>query len=81
MHAAAMAKTGKSKQCPILNSQTSEAQIEKWFFDSVRPTSLLKRFLRPEEIGACVAFLAGEKSSAITGAALRADGGVVKSVI
>lgn len=43
-----------------------------------RPTALLKRFIRPEEIGSFVAFLASEESSAINGAALRADGGVVK---
>jgi NAD(P)-dependent dehydrogenase (short-subunit alcohol dehydrogenase family) len=47
----------------------------------MRPTSLLKRFIRPEEIGAFVAFLCSEAASAITGAALRADGGVVKSII
>jgi NAD(P)-dependent dehydrogenase (short-subunit alcohol dehydrogenase family) len=60
---------------------TSEAEIESWFFSVARPTSLIKRFIRPEEIGAFVAFLASEEASAITGAALRADGGVVKSVI
>jgi NAD(P)-dependent dehydrogenase (short-subunit alcohol dehydrogenase family) len=59
----------------------SESQIEKWFFESVRPTSLLKRFIRPDEIGSFVAFLASEEASSITGSALRADGGVVKSVI
>jgi len=59
----------------------TEGQIEKWFFDSVRPTSILKRFIRPEEIGSFVAFLASKEASAITGSALRADGGVVKSVI
>jgi NAD(P)-dependent dehydrogenase (short-subunit alcohol dehydrogenase family) len=59
----------------------TESQIEKWFFESVRPTSLLKRFIRTEEIGSFVAFLASEQASAITGSALRADGGVVKSVI
>jgi len=59
----------------------SEEIIEKQFFDFVRPTSLLKRFIRPEEIGSFVAFLASEEASAITGAALRADGGVVKSVV
>ena len=61
--------------------QMAEADVEKWFFSTVRPTSLVKRFLRPEEIGAFVAFLTSEEASAITGAALRADGGVVKSVI
>jgi len=62
-------------------NRSTEAEVEKWFFDSVRPSSLLKRFIRPEEIGSFVAFLCSEEASAITGAALRADGGVVKSVI
>jgi NAD(P)-dependent dehydrogenase (short-subunit alcohol dehydrogenase family) len=66
-----MAETGSS----------TEAEVERYFFDKVRPTSLLKRFLRPEEIGAFVAFLASEAASGVTGSALRIDGGVVKSVI
>jgi NAD(P)-dependent dehydrogenase (short-subunit alcohol dehydrogenase family) len=61
--------------------KSTPEDIEAWFFETVRPTSLIKRFLQPREIGAFVAFLASEDASAITGAALRADGGVVKSVI
>jgi NAD(P)-dependent dehydrogenase (short-subunit alcohol dehydrogenase family) len=61
--------------------QTTEALLERWFFEVARPTSLLKRLIRPEEIGAFVAFLCSEESSAVTGAALRADGGVLKSVV
>ena len=49
------------------------------FFQKVRPTSLLKRFESPEEIASFVAYLASPLSSGITGAALRVDGGVVKS--
>jgi NAD(P)-dependent dehydrogenase (short-subunit alcohol dehydrogenase family) len=45
----------------------------------VRPTSLIKRFESTEEIASLVAFVASPLSSATTGAALRADGGVVKS--
>ncbi|MDG0815877.1 SDR family NAD(P)-dependent oxidoreductase [Bdellovibrio svalbardensis] len=59
----------------------TESDVEKNFFKTARPTSLIKRFIRPEEIGAFVAFLASEESSAITGSALRADGGLVKSII
>jgi NAD(P)-dependent dehydrogenase (short-subunit alcohol dehydrogenase family) len=62
-------------------ANVSEAEIERVFFESLRPTSLVKRFLRPEEIGAFVAFLASEDASGVTGAALRADGGVLKSVV
>jgi NAD(P)-dependent dehydrogenase (short-subunit alcohol dehydrogenase family) len=54
-------------------------QIEKEFFQHVRPTSLLKRFITPEEVGSFVAYVASPLASATTGAALRVDGGVVKS--
>jgi|SRR5271165_1196684 len=55
------------------------AAFEKQFFSSVRPTSLLQRFEDPIEIAQLIAFIASPLSSAINGAALRADGGVVKS--
>jgi NAD(P)-dependent dehydrogenase (short-subunit alcohol dehydrogenase family) len=55
-------------------------EIEKEFFKTARPTSILQRFTQPEEIANMVAFITSELSSATNGAALRADGGVVKSV-
>jgi NAD(P)-dependent dehydrogenase (short-subunit alcohol dehydrogenase family) len=58
----------------------STAEIERQFFASARPTSLLKRFETPEEVAAVVAFVAGTQSVAINGAALRAEGGVVRSI-
>ena len=57
------------------------ADIEKEFFKSVRPTSLLKRFQTVEEIADVVAFVAGNRSLAINGAAVRAEGGVVRSIL
>jgi NAD(P)-dependent dehydrogenase (short-subunit alcohol dehydrogenase family) len=54
-------------------------QVEKEFFEHVRPTSLIKRFESTEEIASLVAYVASPLASATTGAALRADGGVVKS--
>jgi NAD(P)-dependent dehydrogenase (short-subunit alcohol dehydrogenase family) len=54
-------------------------QVEKEFFEHVRPTSLIKRFESTEEIATLVAYVASPLASATTGAALRADGGVVKS--
>lgn len=57
-----------------------QAELERDFFEHARPTSILKRFERPEEIGAVVVFLASPLSSAINGAAVRADGGVVRSI-
>jgi len=57
---------------------TQEA-FEKDFFEKIRPSSLIKRFATPEEVAAMVVYVASTLSSATTGAALRVDGGVVKS--
>jgi NAD(P)-dependent dehydrogenase (short-subunit alcohol dehydrogenase family) len=54
-------------------------QVQKEFFERVRPTSLLKRFITPEEVGSFVAFVASPLAAATNGAALRVDGGVLKS--
>jgi NAD(P)-dependent dehydrogenase (short-subunit alcohol dehydrogenase family) len=64
-----------------VNQKTSTASIEKEFFRSMRPSSLLKRFATPEEVAALVAFVCSPVSSATNGAALRADGGVVRSIL
>jgi NAD(P)-dependent dehydrogenase (short-subunit alcohol dehydrogenase family) len=53
--------------------------FEKEFFEKVRPTSLIKRFAKPEEVASLVTYIASPMASATTGAALRVDGGVVKS--
>lgn len=57
----------------------SQAEVEEEFFKTRRPTSLIKRFERTEEVATFVAYVASPLSSATTGAALRVDGGVVKS--
>jgi NAD(P)-dependent dehydrogenase (short-subunit alcohol dehydrogenase family) len=59
----------------------SSAEFEKKFFEGVRPSSLLKRFETPEEVAAVVAFVASTQSATINGAAVRADGGVVRSIL
>ena len=58
----------------------SAGEVEKQFFATIRPTSLLKRFETPEEIAAVVAFVASTQSVAINGAAVRAEAGVVQSI-
>jgi NAD(P)-dependent dehydrogenase (short-subunit alcohol dehydrogenase family) len=54
--------------------------VEREFFSKARPTSILQRFETPEEIAALVAFVCSPLASAINGAALRVDGGVVRSI-
>jgi NAD(P)-dependent dehydrogenase (short-subunit alcohol dehydrogenase family) len=54
-------------------------QFEKEFFKTARPTSLLQRFGKPEEVAPLAAFVCSPLCVATNGAALRADGGVVKS--
>ena len=58
-----------------------EGAVEKEFFRSVRPSSLLKRFATPEEVAAMVVFVCSPRASATNGAALRIDGGVVRSIV
>jgi NAD(P)-dependent dehydrogenase (short-subunit alcohol dehydrogenase family) len=58
----------------------SKAEVEKQFFANVRPSSLLKRFETPEEVASVVAFVASAQSAAINGAAVRAEGGIVRSI-
>jgi NAD(P)-dependent dehydrogenase (short-subunit alcohol dehydrogenase family) len=53
--------------------------VEKEFFEKARPTSLIKRFSAPEEIAPLVVYIASPLASSTTGAALRVDGGVLKS--
>jgi NAD(P)-dependent dehydrogenase (short-subunit alcohol dehydrogenase family) len=56
------------------------AEIEQNFFEHARPTSLLKRFIDPMEVANVVAFVCSREASAITGAPIRADGGVILSI-
>jgi len=55
------------------------AEFEQEFFKSVRPSSLIKRFATTEEVANLVVYICSPLSSATNGAALRVDGGVVRS--
>lgn len=59
----------------------SEAQMEQEFFKTARPTSLLKRFIKPAEVASLVAYVASDRASATTGAALRVDGGLLSGIL
>lgn len=51
------------------------------FFAHARPTSILRRFVDPDEVGATAAYLCSPLAAATTGAAVRVDGGVVRSLV
>ena len=55
--------------------------MERDFFRTARPTSLLQRFARPDEVASMIVYLCSELASATTGAAVRVDGGVVRAIL
>jgi NAD(P)-dependent dehydrogenase (short-subunit alcohol dehydrogenase family) len=55
--------------------------VEADFFRTARPSSLLKRFATPQEVAAMVVYVCSPRASATNGAALRVDGGVVRSIL
>ena len=50
------------------------------FFEKVRPTSIIKRFIETEEVASTVTYLCSPLAAATTGAAIRVEGGVVQSI-
>lgn len=62
------------------NENITMEEAEKRFMIENRPTSIIQRLIRPEEIAHFVTFLSSPLSSAINGSALRIDGGLVRSV-
>lgn len=59
----------------------TETEMEKQFFATARPSSLIGRFAKPDEIANLIVYVASAAASATTGAALRADGGVIRSIV
>jgi NAD(P)-dependent dehydrogenase (short-subunit alcohol dehydrogenase family) len=62
------------------SQKVSRQEVEKQFFKTARPWSLLQRFATPEEVANLVAYVCSPLSSATNGASLRVDGGVVRSI-
>jgi 3-oxoacyl-[acyl-carrier protein] reductase len=54
---------------------------EKRFMKENRPTSLIGRLILPAEIAALVAFVCSPLASAVNGACLRVDGGLIRSAV
>ncbi|MDB4980127.1 MAG: dehydrogenase, short-chain alcohol dehydrogenase like protein [Myxococcales bacterium] len=58
-----------------------EADAEKDFFATARPSSLIGRFETPDEVANLIVYTASQRASGTTGSALRVDGGMVRSII
>ncbi len=56
-------------------------QAEDYFFKTARPSSLIQRFARVEEVASLVTYISSPLASATNGPALRVDGGVVKTIL
>ncbi|MFW8693713.1 MULTISPECIES: SDR family oxidoreductase [Mesorhizobium] len=59
-----------------ITQQAAEQQFSK----TMRPTSLLNRFAKTEEVANLVVYVCSEQASATTGTSLRVDGGVVRTI-
>jgi NAD(P)-dependent dehydrogenase (short-subunit alcohol dehydrogenase family) len=63
------------------SGNSTAEEVEQSFFRDGRPSSLLQRFASVDEIATTVAYFASPLSSATNGAAIRADGGIVNSIV
>jgi NAD(P)-dependent dehydrogenase (short-subunit alcohol dehydrogenase family) len=58
----------------------SAAQMEKEFIERHRPTSIIQRLATPDEVANMVVYVCSQQASATTGAALRVEGGLLRSI-
>jgi NAD(P)-dependent dehydrogenase (short-subunit alcohol dehydrogenase family) len=60
--------------------QIDEAEMERQFFATARPSSLIQRFLTTDEVANAIVYLCTNAASGTTGSAVRVDGGVVRAI-
>jgi NAD(P)-dependent dehydrogenase (short-subunit alcohol dehydrogenase family) len=58
----------------------SLSEMEREFFATARPSSLIQRFATPDEVASLIVYVCSARASATTGAALRVDGGVLRAI-
>ena len=58
----------------------SAEEVEAAYFDEYRPTSLLRRPATPEELAGLVAYLSSPLAVSTNGAAVRAEGGSIRTI-
>ncbi len=61
------------------SKSVEEKDVEKDFFENIRPSSLIKRFATCEEVANMVVYIASNCASATNGAAVRVEGGCIRS--
>src|SRR5690606_14013636 len=59
----------------------TQEEAEQVFLRTMRPTTLINRFATTEEVASMVVYVCSEQASATSGAALRVDGGVLRSIV
>jgi NAD(P)-dependent dehydrogenase (short-subunit alcohol dehydrogenase family) len=59
----------------------SKEDVEREFFEKIRPTSLLERFATIDEVATFVTYLSSPLAAANNGAALRVDGGTLSTIL
>src|SRR5438270_404973 len=65
----------------LINNVGTFEQMEKQFFQNMRPTSLLQRFASTEEVANMVVYLVSPLAAATNGAAIHAEGGLLKGIV
>ncbi|MFL6708281.1 MAG: SDR family NAD(P)-dependent oxidoreductase [Massilia sp.] len=55
-------------------------EAQRRFMQENRPDSLIARLALPEEVASVVAFIASDRAAVINGAAIRAEGGIVRTM-
>jgi len=68
------------KELARQNNQSLEEAAAN-FVKQHRPSSLLQRFARVEEIANMVVYVSSKESSVTNGAALRAEGGIIQTIV
>jgi NAD(P)-dependent dehydrogenase (short-subunit alcohol dehydrogenase family) len=59
----------------------TQDEAEQNFLKTMRPTTLINRFTTTEEVANMVVYVCSEQASGTSGAALRVDGGVLRTIV
>ncbi len=65
----------------VLGQGGDRAKMEKEFIAKARPSSLIQRFADTEEVAPLVAYLVSPLAAATNGAAVRVEGGLLRSIL